>query len=188
MVSLRAAFFSRKTSLCLARVCLQSSLSYSTSTRFQIIRKMSLLSHPINTALLLYLLYLFQRIFFPSASVPRTPPTEFKAGYSWMPRAHTPSLLFTTYTPRTLANFNGHDGGRILFAIGGVVFDVTGAKGFYGPGEHSVPWSRGEKGPTDSFSRRDVLARCRAGCVAECGETVVCSWYASSLSRSEGCR
>jgi len=95
--------------------------------------KMSLLSHPINTALLLYVLYLFQRIFFPSTSVPRTSPTEFKAGYSWMPRTHTPSLLFTTYTPRTLANFNGLDGGRILFAIAGIVFDVTGAKGFYGP-------------------------------------------------------
>lgn len=103
------------------------------------LRKMSLLSHPINTALLLYVLYLFQRIFFPSTSVPRTPPTEFKAGYSWMPRTHTPSLLFTTYTPRTLANFNGQDGGRILFAIAGIVFDVTGAKGFYGPGERSVP-------------------------------------------------
>ena len=29
---------------------------------------------------------------------------------------------------------------------------------------------------TDSFLRRDVLARCGAGCIAECGETVVCSW------------
>jgi membrane-associated progesterone receptor component len=95
----------------------------------------SLLSHPINTALLLYVLYLFQRIFFPSTSVPRTPPTEFKAGYSWMPRTRTPPLLFTTYTPRTLAKFNGHGGGRILFAIAGIVFDVTGGKGFYGPGE-----------------------------------------------------
>jgi membrane-associated progesterone receptor component len=50
-----------------------------------------------------------------------------------MPRRHTPTLRFTTYTPRTLAKFNGHDGGRILFAIAGIVFDVTGGKGFYGP-------------------------------------------------------
>ncbi|KAH9993940.1 cytochrome b5-like heme/steroid binding domain-containing protein [Russula vinacea] len=50
-----------------------------------------------------------------------------------MPRTHTPALLFTTYTPRTLAKFDGHDGGRILFAIAGIVFDVTGAKGFHRP-------------------------------------------------------
>ena len=145
----------------------------------------SLLEHPINTALLLYVLHLFQRILFPSTSVPRTPPTEFKAGYSWMPRRHTPALLFTTYTPRTLAKFDGHDGGRILLAIAGIVFDATGGKGFYGPGEHLL--QRLILGPivTDGLSRRDVLARRGAGCVEECGETVVWSWYASlSLSLS----
>jgi hypothetical protein len=98
----------------------------------------SLLSHPINPALLLCLLYALRRILFPITAVPRTLPTECKAGYSWMPRKHTPTLRFTTYTPRTLAKFNGHDGGRVLFAIAGIVFDVTGGKGFYGPGEHLV--------------------------------------------------
>lgn len=93
------------------------------------------LSHPVNTALLLYILYLLQRIIVPSTSVPRKPPTEFKAGYSWMPRTHAPSLLFATYTPRTLEKFNGLDGGRILLAIAGTVFDVTAGRGFYGPGE-----------------------------------------------------
>lgn len=103
-------------------------------------RKMtsSLLSHPINPVLLLCLLYALRRILFPITGVPRTLPTECKAGYSWMPRRHTPTLRFTTYTPRTLAKFNGHDGGRTLFAIAGIVFDVTGGKGFYGPGEHLV--------------------------------------------------
>jgi len=91
------------------------------------------LSHPVNTALLLYTLYLLQRIIFPSTSIPPTPPTEFKAGYSWMPRNHTPALLFTTYTPRTLSKFNGHDGSRILLAIARTVFDVTAGRGFYGP-------------------------------------------------------
>ncbi|KAI0298583.1 hypothetical protein BC826DRAFT_875082, partial [Russula brevipes] len=91
------------------------------------------LSHPINTGLLLYILYLLQRILIPSTSVPRVPPTEFKAGYSWMPRTHAPALLFTMYTPRTLANFNGHDGGRMLLAISRTVFDVTAGRGFYGP-------------------------------------------------------
>ena len=98
----------------------------------------SLLSHPINPVLLLCLLYALQRILFPTRAIPRTLPTECKAGYSWMPRRHTPTLRFTTYTPRTLAKFNGHDGGRILFAIAGIVFDVTGGKGFYGPGVHVV--------------------------------------------------
>jgi membrane-associated progesterone receptor component len=95
------------------------------------------LSHPINTTLLLYILYLLQRVLFPSTSIHRTPPTEFKAGYSWMPRSHAPALLFQTYNPCTLAKFNGHDGRRILLAIAGTVFDVTAGRGFYGPGEYS---------------------------------------------------
>ncbi|KAI9435162.1 cytochrome b5-like heme/steroid binding domain-containing protein [Lactarius indigo] len=83
------------------------------------------LSHPINTALLLYTLYLIQRTVFPSTSVPRKPPTEFKAGYSWLPRAHAPT--------GPLYDFDGKDGGRILLAIAGTVFDVTAGRGFYGP-------------------------------------------------------
>ncbi|KAF8502075.1 cytochrome b5-like heme/steroid binding domain-containing protein [Russula emetica] len=90
-------------------------------------------SHPVNTGLLLYILYLLQRITLPSASLPRTPPTEFKGGYSWMPRTHAPSVLFTRYTPRSLEKFSGNDGGRILLAIAGTVFDVTAGRGFYGP-------------------------------------------------------
>jgi len=93
------------------------------------------LSHPVNTALLLYILYLLQRILFPSTSIPRKPPTEFKAGYSWMPRTHAPALLFQMYTPLTLAKFSGNDGGRILLAIAGTVFDITTGRGFYGPGK-----------------------------------------------------
>jgi Cytochrome b5-like Heme/Steroid binding domain len=104
------------------------------STHFIMSYSLSL-SHPINTALLLYILYLLQRIIFPSTSVPRIPPSEFKAGYSWRPRSHAPALLFTTYTPRTLVKFDGQDGGRILLAIAGTVFDVTAGRGFYGPGK-----------------------------------------------------
>jgi predicted heme/steroid binding protein len=73
-----------------------------------------------------------------TTTIPCTLSTECKASYSWMPHRHTPTLCFTTYTPRTLAKFNGQDGGRILFAIAGIVFDVTGGKGFYGPGEHPL--------------------------------------------------
>lgn len=94
------------------------------------------LGAPINTALLLYILYAVQRILFPPASAKaKSIPTEFKHGYSWMPKAHPPTVLFTTYTPKTLAPFNGKDGGRILLAIDGTVFDVTAGRNFYGPSE-----------------------------------------------------
>lgn len=94
------------------------------------------LSTPINTALLLYILYTLQRILFPSASVPNTTPTEFKHSYTWMPAAHPPTLLFQTYTPKTLEPFNGQAGKRILLAIKGVVYDVTAGRNFYGPGAY----------------------------------------------------
>ncbi|KZT66914.1 cytochrome b5 [Daedalea quercina L-15889] len=91
------------------------------------------LGTPVNTALLLYILYAVQRILFPSNSQPKTVPHEFKGGYSWMPKAHPPTLLFQTYTPKTLEPFNGEDGKRILLAISGVVYDVTAGRNFYGP-------------------------------------------------------
>jgi hypothetical protein len=56
---------------------------------------------PLNTALLLYIVY---AVVFPP------PPTSFKSGYSWTPKSHPPGVLFTTYTPKTLEPFNGKDG------------------------------------------------------------------------------
>ncbi|TCD70368.1 hypothetical protein EIP91_003720 [Steccherinum ochraceum] len=91
------------------------------------------LSTPINTALLLYILYTVQRILIPSNNVSKDIPTEFKNGYSWMPKAHPPTLLFQNYTPRTLQPFNGENGQRILLGIKGVVYDVTAGRNFYGP-------------------------------------------------------
>jgi membrane-associated progesterone receptor component len=91
-------------------------------------------STPANTALLIYILYSVQKIVFPSASIPTTIPNEFKHGYSWLPKSHPPTVLFKTYTPKTLEPFNGKDGGRILLAINGIVFDVTAGMSFYGPG------------------------------------------------------
>ena len=92
------------------------------------------LGAPINTALLIYILYSVQRILFPSTTTSATIPHEFKSSYSWMPKAHPPTVLFTTYTPRTLEPFNGKDGGRILLAINGIVYDVSTGRNFYGPG------------------------------------------------------
>jgi len=91
------------------------------------------LTTPINTALLLYILYTVQRILIPSNAVSNNIPTEFKNGYSWMPKAHPPTLLFQTYTAKTLEPFNGQNGQRILLAIKGVVYDVTAGRNFYGP-------------------------------------------------------
>jgi len=93
------------------------------------------LGTPVNTALFLYILYSVQRIIFPSSSKPTTIPNEFKHGYSWIPKAHPPTVLFKVYTPKTLEPFNGLDGGRILLAINGIVFDVTAGRNFYGPSE-----------------------------------------------------
>lgn len=90
---------------------------------------------PVNTALLVYILYSVQRIIFPSTPKVTAIPNEFKAGYSWMPKSHPQTVLFKTYTPKTLAPFDGKNGGRILLAINGVVFDVTAGRNFYGPGK-----------------------------------------------------
>lgn len=93
---------------------------------------------PVNTALLIYILYSVQKIVFPPISAPNDVPHEFKKGYSWMPQSHAPTVLFQTYTPKTLTVFDGKDGQRILLAINGIVFDVTAGRNFYGPGTHSL--------------------------------------------------
>ncbi|KAJ3557056.1 hypothetical protein NP233_g11836 [Leucocoprinus birnbaumii] len=106
------------------------------------------LGTPVNTALFIYILYSVQRILFPSVTkrssssgdssspVPTRAgiPNEFKAGYSWMPKSHPPTVLFKLYTPKSLEPFNGNEkDGRILLAINRIVFDVTAGRNFYGP-------------------------------------------------------
>ncbi|KAI6012204.1 cytochrome b5-like heme/steroid binding domain-containing protein [Pisolithus marmoratus] len=93
------------------------------------------LGTPINTALLVYILYSVQKIVFPPLPdlAPKSVPTEFKDGYSWMPKSHPPTLLYQTYTPKSLSKYDGKDGGRILLAISNMVFDVTAGRNFYGP-------------------------------------------------------
>ena len=96
------------------------------------------LGAPVNTALVLFILYQAQRILFPPVSKPASaanpPPGEYKDAYTWMPKAHPPTLVWKRYTPRTLAEFDGLEGRRILLAIKGQVFDVTAGRNFYGPG------------------------------------------------------
>jgi len=104
------------------------------------------LGTPVNTALFIYILYSVQRIVFPSVTKrPLLPssevantrtgiPHEFKAGYSWMPKSHPPTVLFKVYTPKSLEPLNGNEkDGRILLAINRIVFDVTSGRNFYGP-------------------------------------------------------
>ncbi|KAK2460486.1 hypothetical protein APHAL10511_007492 [Amanita phalloides] len=92
------------------------------------------LANPVNTALLLYIVYSVHRVIFPAVPQPSNPvPSEFKSGYTWMPKSHPPTVLFKNYTPKMLAEFDGKDGGRILLAITGTVFDVSAGRSFYGP-------------------------------------------------------
>lgn len=132
------------------------------------------LGTPVNTALLLYILYAVQRILFPSNSLPKTVPHEFKGGYSWMPKAHPPTLLFQTYTPKTLEPFNGEDGKRILLAINGVVYDVTAGRNFYGPrASFRVVLTLGCSLSRLCACRGHVCQLCGEGCVARDGEAVL---------------
>ncbi|KAF9651003.1 cytochrome b5 [Thelephora ganbajun] len=102
--------------------------------------------NPVNTALMLYIIYRVNSILFPPVKPPTAIPHDFRDGYSWMPKSHPPTMLYkaatfallrfialTTYTPKTLAPFNGVNGQRILLAINGVVFDVSRGRNFYGP-------------------------------------------------------
>lgn len=81
----------------------------------------------------MFIFYYVQKIVYPSSSLLTVIPTEFKSGYTWKPKRHPPTVLYKVYTPKTLSPFNGLDGGRILLAINGIVFDVTAGRNFYGP-------------------------------------------------------
>jgi len=104
------------------------------------------LGAPVNTVLLLGIIYYAQGILLPKVSLPSETPTDYKKSYSWMPKSHPPTLLFETFTPKTLALHDGRDeGSRVLLAIKGTVFDVTAGSSFYGP-----------EGPYGNFAGRDA--------------------------------
>ncbi|KAF3387662.1 Damage response protein 1 [Penicillium rolfsii] len=56
-----------------------------------------------------------------------------------------PPVVFRTYTPKTLLEFNGVDGRPVFLAVRGRVFDVSPGRNFYGPG-----------GPYENFAGRDA--------------------------------
>lgn len=61
-----------------------------------------------------------------------------------LPRA-PPPILFKTYTPPDLINFDGRDNKPVRMAVRGRVFDVSAGRNFYGPG-----------GPYENFAGRDA--------------------------------
>lgn len=52
------------------------------------------IGNPINTALVLYIVYRVNSILFPSISPPTAVPHDFRDGYSWMPKSHPPTMLY----------------------------------------------------------------------------------------------
>ena len=92
------------------------------------------LSLPINTALSALILYTIKNIIWPPIKESDTIATDYNKSYNWLPAKHPETVVFRTFTPKTLEPFNGKDGGRILLAIKGKVFDVTAGRSFYGPG------------------------------------------------------
>jgi membrane-associated progesterone receptor component len=56
-----------------------------------------------------------------------------------------PPIVFRTFVPSELLEFNGEDGKPIYFGVRGKVFDVSSGRNFYGPG-----------GPYSNFAGRDA--------------------------------
>jgi membrane-associated progesterone receptor component len=97
----------------------------------------SLQEHPINVVLLGIITYQFSSLFRSSSSPSQSQgsiPTSYNESYNWKPAKHPRCTVWKKYTPKTLEPFSGRDGGQILLAIDGKVFDVTNGRNFYGPG------------------------------------------------------
>ncbi|GAA6005952.1 hypothetical protein JCM10207_007286 [Rhodosporidiobolus poonsookiae] len=113
------------------------------------------LTHPLNFALLLFLLCTLVSLVPSTPVVPQpwdVPPAPSSSGaYTWRPSAHAPAQKWTQYTPQELRAYDGTaDGGkgekgRVLLAIRRRVYDVSAGRGFYGPG-----------GPYAIFAGRDA--------------------------------
>jgi len=72
-------------------------------------------------------------------------PSDYNKCYAWLPAKHTNTRVWKIFTPKTLRPYDGVDGGPILFAIRGKVYDVSSGQNFYGP-----------DGPYGNFAGRDA--------------------------------
>ncbi|POS82655.1 hypothetical protein EPUL_006567 [Erysiphe pulchra] len=86
---------------------------------------------PINAILLALLIYVFYKQFKP------TPPVV-------IPAAPAP-IVYRTFTPLSLLQYNGQKDTPVYIAVRGNVFDVSLGRSFYGPG-----------GPYENFAGRDA--------------------------------
>ncbi|CAE6499454.1 unnamed protein product [Rhizoctonia solani] len=96
----------------------------------------SLQEHPINVVLLGIISYQVTSLFRSSSTSSQAQgsiPTSYNESYNWKPAKHPNCTVWKKYTPKTLEPFSGRDGGQILLAIDGKVFDVTNGRNFYGP-------------------------------------------------------
>lgn len=77
-----------------------------------------------------------------------------------------PPVVFRTYTPKTLIEFNGENDKPVYLAVRGRVFDVTPGRNFYGPvgelGSHSGHPRRNSR-DTELMLGRVVLTRTLLG-------------------------
>ncbi len=91
-----------------------------------------------------------------------------------MPKSHPPTVIFETFTPKTLAKFDGKDDGRVLLAINGTVFDVTAGEEllrarFVNKSYSVVNYNALRR---QRFYRRTVWQLRRARCVARNGQAI----------------
>ncbi|KAK9473510.1 cytochrome b5-like heme/steroid binding domain-containing protein [Dipodascopsis tothii] len=97
----------------------------------------------VNALLIAALLYMSLSMIFPGIS------SEHKEAEKAVNATQTEPIVFTRFTPKTLAPFTGENNpgtdGRVLIGIRGNVYDVTAGRSFYGPG-----------GPYSNFAGRDA--------------------------------
>lgn len=129
--------------------------------------------NPINLVLSIYLAYRFYQLFLPrlrfdelndlesdkrrQVGIDRQPKhrrplvgvdrplPDQPIQYNWKPDRFPETLVWRTYTPLELSEFDGRNDKKILFAVNRVVYDVSPGRNFYGP-----------DGPYGNFAGRDA--------------------------------
>ncbi|KAK7208514.1 cytochrome b5, partial [Myxozyma melibiosi] len=94
----------------------------------------------LNALLIFVCVYLVYRTIFPSLASDHD---HVRAKEAALTRSEP--IVFSTFTPKTLAPHNGTDQPRVLMGIRGRVYDVSAGRNFYGPG-----------GPYSNFAGRDA--------------------------------